>query len=114
MYSKWLSLNCPKTSKTTMSTLQKTPKLAKYPSDISQNGCKNLKKVLPARLYDFQKGGQPASDGKAIINAIFYVVKTGCSWRSMPHDLPHWSTAYGYFRRWSQDGTWQRRATMDS
>ncbi len=90
-----------------MSTFQSTPKGAKYPSDISQNGWKNLKKVLPVHSCDLQKGGRPASNGREIINAIFYVVKTGCSWRSMPHDLPHWSTAYGYFRRWSRDGTWQ-------
>jgi putative transposase len=42
-----------------------------------------------------------------VINAIFYVVKTGCSWRSMPHDLPCWQTVYGYFNRWSKDGTWE-------
>mgnify|MGYP002395876858 CR=1 FL=1 len=34
-------------------------------------------------------------------------MKTGCSWRSLPHDFPYWSTMYGYFNRWSKDGTWQ-------
>ena len=90
-----------------MSTLQKKSKRANYPSDISQNGWKNLQKVLPVRCDAIHRGGRPSSDGKEIINAIFYVLKTGCSWRSMPHDLPNWSTAYGYFRRWSQAGIWQ-------
>jgi transposase len=52
------------------------------------------------------KGGRPAVILKEVINAIFYVVKTDCSWRSIPHDLPCWQTVYGYFNRWSKDGTW--------
>jgi len=41
------------------------------------------------------------------MNAIFYVVKTGCSWRSMPPDLVCWQTAYRYFNYWRKDGTWE-------
>ena len=38
---------------------------------------------------------------------------TGCSWRSLPRDLPRWITVYAYFRRWQRDGTWSRvRATL--
>lgn len=43
-----------------------------------------------------------------IINAIFYVVRTGCQWRMLPKDLPPWPTVYGYFRRWKQQGVWER------
>jgi putative transposase len=42
------------------------------------------------------------------VDAIFYVVKNGCTWRSLPHDLPPWKTVYHYFRLWRMDGTWQR------
>jgi putative transposase len=86
-----------------MSTQQTSIKRKKYPSDISKNGWLNLKKELPKPKNDSSKGGRPNIDLKEIINGIFYVVKTGCSWRSLPHDLPDWSTVYGYFNRWSKD-----------
>ena len=90
-----------------MSAVQTSFKRAKYPSDISKNGWKNLKSELPKPKNDTSEGGRPNIDLREIINAIFYVVKTGCTWRCMPHDLPHWNTAYGYFNRWSADGTWE-------
>jgi putative transposase len=71
-----------------MSTDQNKVKRGRYPSDISKNGWKKLKKVLPERKSNADIGGRPASALKEIINGIFYVVKTGCSWRSLPHDLP--------------------------
>jgi putative transposase len=42
------------------------------------------------------------------LNAIFYVVRSGCAWRLLPHDLPPWQTVYTYFRRWRLDDTWER------
>ena len=90
-----------------MSTVQTSVKRKKYPSDISKNGWKNLKKELPQPKNNTNKGGRPSIDLKEIINAIFYVVKEGCSWRGMPHDFPEWETVYGYFNRWSKDGTWE-------
>lgn len=90
-----------------MSTEQKKSKRKRYPSDISKNGWKRLRKLLPARKTDPSRGGRPSADLHEVINAIFYVVKTGCPWRSLPHDFPSYSTVFGYFNRWSQDGTWQ-------
>ena len=43
-----------------------------------------------------------------IINAILYVVRTGCQWRMMPKDLAPWQTVSGYFRRWKRQGLWVR------
>ena len=43
-----------------------------------------------------------------ILNAIFYVVRTGCQWRMLPKNLPPWQTVYGYFRRWKKNGLWER------
>lgn len=90
-----------------MSTQQKKNKRKKYPSDISKNGWKKLRKLLPISETDASRGGRPPVDLHEVIKAIFYVVKTGCSWRSLPHDFPCWSTVYGYFNCWSKDGTWQ-------
>lgn len=90
-----------------MSTPQNKPKRAKYPSDMSKNGWKKLKAVLPASKSGTEKGGRPPAELKEVINAIFYVLKNGCTWRSLPHDFPHWNTVYGYFWRWSHNGTWE-------
>src|SRR5690242_21825841 len=44
---------------------------------------------------------------REIMNAIFYVLRTGCSWRQMPHDLPNGKTAHHYFRIWTKLGIWE-------
>jgi putative transposase len=54
-------------------------------------------------------GGRPAKhDRREILNGIAFVLRSGCAWRLMPHDLPPWTTVYDYFRQWRIDGTWER------
>ena len=48
---------------------------------------------------------------RVILDATFYVLRTGCAWRVVPRDVPPWQTAYHYFRAWRRDGTWQRLHT---
>jgi putative transposase len=45
---------------------------------------------------------------REILDAIFYIVRSGCAWRLLPHDFPPWKTVHHYFRRWRIDGTWER------
>ena len=45
---------------------------------------------------------------KHALNAILYVTRSGCAWRLLPHEFPAWQTVYGYFRRWTKNGVWQR------
>jgi len=45
---------------------------------------------------------------REVLNAIYYVVRSGCAWRLIPHDLPHWRTVYGYFRAFNASGVWKR------
>jgi len=45
---------------------------------------------------------------RRILNAIFYVLKTGCQWRQLPRDFPPWNAVYYYVHRWRRDGTWVR------
>lgn len=53
--------------------------------------------------------GRPRTHSyREIVNAIFYVLSNGIKWRAMPHDLPPWSTVYGYFRRWRLAGYWSQ------
>ena len=65
-----------------------------------------LHRAPPAR----PKGhGRPRThDLREILNAVFYVLKSGCQWRLLPHDFPRWPTVYHYFRTWRIDGTWER------
>ena len=54
-------------------------------------------------------GGRPRKHPiREILNAIFYLTKTGGDWRSLPHDLPSWKTVYHYFRLWRIDGTLEK------
>jgi putative transposase len=76
-----------------------------YPSDLTDAQWQELAPLLPAA----KPGGRPrAVDMREVINAILYVLRSGCTWRMVPHDLPPWSTAWGYFRRWRMNGTWER------
>lgn len=45
---------------------------------------------------------------REILNATFYVLRSGCQWRMLPNDFPRWPTVYHYFREWRIDGTWER------
>ena len=45
---------------------------------------------------------------REIMKGIFYVLRSGCSWRMMPKDLPPGQTVYLYFRKWKMNGTWER------
>ena len=63
--------------------------------------------VLPAPRS--RRTGRPRIyTRREIVNALLYQLRTGCSWRMLPKDLPPWDTVYGYFRRWKRDGTLQR------
>jgi putative transposase len=77
----------------------------RYPSDLTRNQWKKLKRLLPKA----QPGGRPRSVNlREVLNGVFYIARGGCSWRMMPKDLPPWSTCYDYFRKWRNDGTWSK------
>ena len=48
---------------------------------------------------------------RAVLDAIFYVLKSGCPWRLLPKDFPPWKSVYDWFRKWRIDGTWERLNT---
>jgi len=76
-----------------------------YPNDLSDVEWQRIEPYLPAP----KSGGRPRVHSlREILNAIFYLVRSGCTWRMLPHDLPPWKTVYHYFRLWRQDGTWER------
>lgn len=76
-----------------------------YPTDLTDQEWQILEPLVPP----IESGGRPAKHTRReIVNAILYVLRTGCQWRMLPHDLPPWRTTYIYFRNWRLDGTWQR------
>ncbi len=79
-----------------------------YPSDLSEKQWRNIAPLLPKSKANTITGGRPPGDLREILNGIMYVLRSGSEWRMMPHDLPPWQTVYGYFNRWSGDGTWER------
>jgi transposase len=59
--------------------------------------------VIEPLLPQVKKGGRPEKHARrAVLDAILYVVRTGCSWRQLPADFPPWQTVYWYFIRWEQ------------
>lgn len=75
-----------------------------YPSDIT----KEQFAILYPMLESVGKKTKPRKvDLYEVFCALLYVIKTGCQWRSLPHDFPKWETVYSYFKIWStqdQDG----------
>jgi len=76
-----------------------------YPTDLTDAQWAELAPILPPA----KPGGRPRTvDLREVINAILYVLRSGCPWRMVPHDLPPWGTAWWYFREWRRNGTWER------
>src|SRR5919202_5986935 len=77
----------------------------RYPTDLSDDEWRCIGPHLPCSTGQ----GRPRLHGlRAILNAVFYVLKSGCPWRLLPREFPPWKTVYDWFRRWRIDGTWER------
>ena len=77
-----------------------------YPSDLSDS---EWEKIEPLFRINYSKGGRPLKYSKRqILNAIFYVAKTGCQWRFLPKDYPPWKRVYNYFRKWQSEDVFER------
>lgn len=76
----------------------------KYPSDLTDKEWAFLEPLIPG---DAKLGRPPRYCKREIANAIFYLVRSGCAWRMMPHDLPPWRICYHYFSKWKHAGVWE-------
>jgi putative transposase len=73
-----------------------------YPSDVTDAQWALIKSLLPPA----PAGGRPRkTEMRDVVNAIFYILRTGCQWRFLPKDFPPKSTVWRYFKRWRDDGT---------
>ena len=74
-----------------------------YPTDLTDAEWSQLEPHVPPPKL----GGRPRLHPvREILNAMFYVLRSGCAWRLLPHDLPPWKTVYHYFRLWRLQGLW--------
>jgi putative transposase len=80
-----------------------------YPSDVSEAEWKALEPLVTPTT---RRGRPRLHSLRRILDAIFYLVRSGCAWRLLPRDLPPWKTVFHYFRNWRLDGTWQRVHTV--
>ena len=75
-----------------------------YDTDLSDQQWRELEPLIPPA----KPGGRPREqEMREVIDGILYVLRTGCAWRHMPHDLPNPKTCWHYFDRFSSDGTWR-------
>ncbi len=76
-----------------------------YATDLTDEEWQLLAPLLPPQKL----GGRPRTYAmREVLNGIQDVLRAGCAWRLMPHDLPHWQTASQSLRAWRRDGTWLR------
>ena len=76
-----------------------------YPTDLSDEEWFYIEPHLPVP----RAPGRPRIHTlREILDAIFYIVRSGCAWRLLPHEFPPWKTIHHYFRIWRLDGTWEQ------
>jgi putative transposase len=81
------------------------PSQEAYPSSLTAAEWKLIEPLVPGPKFF---GRPPRYSKRAILDAIFYVVRGGIAWRLLPHDLPPWRIVYYYFLFWRRAGLWQQ------
>jgi putative transposase len=77
-----------------------------YATDLTDPQWALIEPLLPVRTE--RRGRQRTHERRELLNALLYLLRSGCSWEQLPHDFPPHPTVYGYFRQWQADGTWER------
>jgi putative transposase len=77
-----------------------------YPSDLSALQWHNIEHLFPQPKS--RAGRKRTYDRKDIVDAVFYLARTGCQWRGLPHDFPPWKTVSYYFYTWRDAGVWEQ------
>ena len=77
----------------------------RYPSDLTDEEWALVEPMIPPAK---RGGNKRTADMREVVNAVMYVLSTGCQWRALPKDLPPRSTVHGYLDLWNWDGTLER------
>ena len=80
-------------------------KIEPYTSDLTDIEWEIVRRLLPVKG---KLGRPPRYERRLMLNAIFYITRSGCPWRDLPHDFPHWRLVYYYFSKWQQLGVWEQ------
>jgi putative transposase len=80
-----------------------------YPSDLSDAEWALLEPLIPPAGTG---GRRRTVDVREVLDALFYMARTGCQWRQLPHDFPPWPTVHDYYRHWRLEGVWERLNAM--
>jgi len=75
----------------------------RYPTDLSDDQWRLIRPLIPPSR---PIGADRSTSTRAVVNAILYRERSGCSWRMLPHDFPHWRTVYGYYCQWKAENVW--------
>ena len=76
-----------------------------YDSDLTDKQWEIIEPLIPPS----RPGGRKRTvDIREVVNAIVYVLRSGCVWRLLPNDFPKWQAVYYYFSLWKKDGTWKK------
>ena len=74
--------------------------------DLTDAQWEKLEPALPPA--DAKRRGRPYSDHRTVVNGVLWVLRTGLPWRDLPPQYGRWQTVYSRYRRWTQQGVWQR------
>lgn len=80
----------------------------KYPPDLSDKAWQALIPFLPSGKKKVDGPGRPPLALRAVVNAILYVMRTGCQWSMLPNDYPHYKSVFHYYNTWSKQGVWEK------
>ena len=84
-----------------MKAMNRTP----YLTDLSDAEWNGIASLFPAPCV---RGRPRLHSSREILDAVLYLLRSGCAWRPLPHDLPAWKTVYHSFRLWRRTGLWER------
>jgi transposase len=81
----------------------------KYPSSLTAKQWKQIK-----HIFKNEKRGKhfQLHSKRKLVDAVLYVIKTGCQWRQLPHDFPKWQTVYSFYDRAVASGLWKKLCSM--
>jgi putative transposase len=85
--------------------MAKRPRRLPYSTDLSDQEWELIKPHFANPRTN--RGRKRVHSYREILNAIFYLLLSGCAWRMLPHEFPHWKTVYHYFRLWRLKGIWE-------
>ena len=80
-------------------------KRKQYGSDMHDREWRIIRHLLPVHTGP---GRKMHLSRRAVLNAIFYVVRTGCQWRELPSDFPQWQSVYYHYYKWMKQGVWRQ------